>query len=107
MLQVMVGSAVLMVTILATTLSAFSAAAEKQPSRSARERAFADQIRTAGHPCPLVKAFGAWDDEEAGKLREQRMVTSRVRCSNGLVFGVANPQSRTSRSPAPVVKRLQ
>ena len=87
-----------------------SALADKLPPRSVRERAFADQIKKAGHACPQVRSFEAWDDAEAMTLRAQRLVTNLVRCSNGRVYGVANPQSRkharASSPPVdPVVKR--
>jgi hypothetical protein len=86
------------------------AAADLLPPPGARERAFADEIVRAGHPCPTVSSFKELADEAARKFAAKGLVAYAVECGDGHKYLVANPprrhgyQPNAPEPPAPIIR---
>jgi hypothetical protein len=87
-----------------------AAVADILPPPGVRERAFAEQISHAGHPCPTVSAFSEMTDEAARKLAQQGLVAYTVACTNGKKYLVANPPRQrgyVAKPPKPATPIVQ
>lgn len=82
---------------------AHDAAADIAPPRGARERAYAEQIRKAGHSCAEPVTFGAASGPRAEALGQRGLIATRVACARGEVYLVGNPP-RFRGPPSPDAK---